>query len=150
MKRLSRAIALTSTLFVDVTDRGGKPYILHCLTVMNKVSHLGEIAMISAVLHDVIEDTHYTALMLNEAGFTKDEVEIVVLLSKLDGETYEDFIDRLIESGNKTAMKIKMADIEHNSDITRLKGVRDKDFERIKKYNKSYLRLKRALAELKC
>lgn len=149
MKRLSRAIALASMLFTHKTDRGGKPYILHCLTVMYGVEHLGQEAMIAAVLHDVIEDTHYTKQMLLDEGYTATEVIIVDLLSKPDDMSYEDFINRLVLSNNVTAIMIKMADIEHNSDVTRLKGIRDKDFDRIKKYHKAYLQLKNALELLR-
>lgn len=149
MKRLSRAIALASMLFTHKTDRGGKPYILHCLQVMYGVEHLGQEAMIAAVLHDVIEDTHYTDRMLLDEGYTATEVVIVDLLSKPDDMSYEDFIQRLVDSGNKIAIMIKMADIEHNSDVTRLKGIRDKDFDRIKKYHKAYLQLKDALELLR-
>jgi (p)ppGpp synthase/HD superfamily hydrolase len=61
---LARAIEIASKEFVNVTDKSGRPYILHCLWVMNKVRHLGDTYMIVAVLHDLIEDTHWTLEML--------------------------------------------------------------------------------------
>lgn len=60
MNSLSKAIAITSAAFVGKNDKGGQPYILHCLYVMDKVKHLGNEVMCAAVMHDLIEDTDCT------------------------------------------------------------------------------------------
>ena len=57
---LGRAIEIASVAFSRVQDKSGSPYILHCLWVMDRVRHLGEDAMIVAVLHDLVEDTDWT------------------------------------------------------------------------------------------
>lgn len=56
MNKLAQAIAFAANVFSEVTDKGGKPYILHCLRVMNSVDQNDEELMIIAVLHDVAED----------------------------------------------------------------------------------------------
>ena len=135
MGDLGKAIAIASTAFKDKKDKGGKPYILHCLHVMNKVSHLGEEAMIAAVLHDLVEDCSdegYTLLFLLKEGFSANVVRILTLLTHQKDVPYMDYIKAL--STDPIAKEIKKEDIKHNSDITRLKGLRKKDFDRLEKY----------------
>ena len=139
MKNLSKAIRITSQVFEDKLDRGGNPYILHCLHVMNEVKHLGEEAMISAVMHDVIEDTEVTFDDLYNEGFSQEVLLILQLLTHRKGTDYMAYIKAL--SVHPIAKEIKKADLRHNSDITRLKGVRQKDFDRLEKYSRAYLYL---------
>jgi len=137
---LDKAIAIAATAFTNVFDKGGTPYIMHCLHVMYKVRHLGVEAMIAAVLHDLIEDTTWTAEKLIETGFNPHTVNIIVLLTHRKGESYDDYIMRI--SVSPIARAIKMADLRHNSDAHRLKGLRPKDHDRITKYHKAYAFLK--------
>lgn len=64
MNLLAKAIKIAAEAFEDKTDKGGNPYILHCLYVMNKVAYLGEEAMIVGVLHDLLEDIEYKTIAL--------------------------------------------------------------------------------------
>lgn len=137
---LARAIALASKVFEDTYDKGGKPYILHCLWVMNKVRHLGTDYMIVAVLHDLIEDTDWNITSLTSMGFPWQILQPLILLTHKKEQDYEHYISHL--AGNKIAREVKLRDLEHNSKITRLKGLRNKDFERLIKYNKAYQYLK--------
>jgi (p)ppGpp synthase/HD superfamily hydrolase len=139
---LSKAIAIASKAHLNQTDRGGNPYILHPLWVMNKIRHLGEKYMIVAVLHDTLEDCdEITVEFLKNQGFNG---EILSALSFLNHDkskkTYEEYITKL--SKCRLAREVKLRDLEHNSKITRLKGLRGKDLERLKKYNKAYTYLK--------
>lgn len=136
MKRLDNAITLAAVAHGGQYDRGGKPYILHCIHVMQEVEHLGESAMICAILHDALEDTDLTVEDLRVAGLTKAEINVILTLTHTASHSYEEYIQEC----RKTTLSrlIKMADLRHNSDITRLKGVREKDFERMKKYHKAY------------
>lgn len=136
MATLDRAISIAAQAFEGKFDKGGQPYILHCLHVMNRVKRYGDQAMIAAVLHDLIEDTDWTAERLLEEGFDKQTVSLIVLLTHIDSEDYQDYIMRI--SNSKIAREIKMADLRHNSDIHRMKGLREKDFERLEKYHKAY------------
>lgn len=143
-KFLAKAIALASELFVDSTDRGNVPYIMHCLEVMNNVGNDPELKMIG-VLHDVVEDTHVTHKDLMIMGFSYRVLQALELLTHEEDVPYEDYIAAI--SGNRDAIIVKMADLTHNSDIRRLKGITEKDLARMKKYHTSYTFLKNALAE---
>ena len=134
---LDKAIEIAGTAFEGKHDRGGVPYVLHCLHVMHQVRHLGDEAMIAAVLHDLIEDSPlWTASRLLKEGFNPRTVEVITLVTHDDGETYMDYITRL--SISPVARTIKMADLRHNSDIHRMKGLKQKDFDRLAKYHKAY------------
>lgn len=145
MNKLALAISITAQAFEKKTDRAGKPYIMHCVRVMNTVKYLGEDAMCAAMMHDLVEDTNekskinYKLLNLINLGFSNDVVTWVDLLTHRDSVDYEHYIKRL--SFSKTATKIKLADIKDNSDITRLKGLTKKDFERMEKYHRSFIYL---------
>jgi (p)ppGpp synthase/HD superfamily hydrolase len=137
MKNLAKAIALTAKLFENKLDKGGQPYILHCLYVGEVDGD--ECVKCAAVMHDVIEDTAYTIEMLRCLGFSEKTLKILDLLTHEDGVDYMDYIKKL--STNQDAIKIKKRDLEHNSNITRLKGLRKKDFERLEKYHTAYVYL---------
>lgn len=143
---LAKAIAITSKAFEEVTDKSGKPYILHCLWVMDRVRHLGNDYMMAAVMHDLIEDTderseiNWTLDLLEDEGFPYEVVKALLYLTHDFDVDYMEYIHTLAE--NDIARAVKLRDLEHNSKITRLKGIRDKDVLRIKKYNTAYLYLK--------
>jgi (p)ppGpp synthase/HD superfamily hydrolase len=143
---LANAIALASRLFEQVFDKSDQPYILHCLEVRRNVMKYEDVDLeIGAVLHDVVEDTHYTLDMLRVEGYSERVVNIVDgLTRRFDiGESYDDFISRILNSQDD--IKVKMGDIQHNSLILRLKGIRKKDLDRAVKYNKAYYILKNHL-----
>ena len=145
MSKLGLAISIAAKAFENKVDKSGVPYILHCLTVMNKVRHLGEDVMICGILHDIVEDSdenseiNYTFAKLTELGFSDKVVGILHLLTHNKETPYDEYIKAIAVSKEATA--IKMADLEHNSDITRLKGLRKKDIDRIEKYHRAYVYL---------
>lgn len=136
---LDKAISITAQAFEGKFDKGGNPYILHCLTVMNAIKHLGEEAMCAAVMHDLVEDTDYTPKKLIELGFSNEVVTWVDILTHKQTDTYDIYIKSI--SLSKIATAIKLADLRHNSDILRMKGLRKKDFDRIEKYHRSFMYL---------
>lgn len=138
MATLDKAISIASQAFVGVFDKADRPYILHCLHVMHMVENGGgdDEQMIIAVLHDLIEDTAWTAEQLLEKGFSIRVVTALGCLTHLDKEPYDDYIRRV--ATNHDARMVKLADLRHNSDITRLKGLREKDFRRMEKYQRAY------------
>ena len=151
---LADAIALASEAHVDQLDKGGHPYILHPLAVMHKVRTFGLsiVDQASSVCHDVKEDCPAYDQRLKDIAVKYGEIRFYWLihnLSRFEGETYDEFIDRIIASEDEGLIIIKMCDIEHNSCITRLKGVGDKDFNRMKKYHRSFLKLQKALEDLR-
>ncbi len=133
---LGLAIAITAEAFKDVKDKGGNPYMLHCLRVMNGVSHLGEDVMCAAVMHDLVEDTEYTFNDLSKLGFNWKVTQTLGYLTHDPNDTYEEYIEKL--SVCKLSRKIKLADLRDNTDITRLKGLTKKDFMRMRKYHVAY------------
>lgn len=137
---LSKAIRIASVEFEGVFDKGGAPYILHCLWVMNKVRHLGYDYMIVAVLHDLIEDTDWNEEDLLNEGFPPHIVNAIISVTKDDKLTYMENIQRACI--NSIGCQVKLRDLEHNTKVTRLKGLEQKDFDRLAKYSKAYNYLK--------
>lgn len=141
MGTLNKAIAIASKAFENRNDKGGEPYILHCLRVMNGVNQFGKIAMICAVLHDLIEDcSEWSFARLTEEGFDSEVIVILQLLTHRKETDYMAYIRSL--AVHPIAKAIKKADLVDNSQITRLKGLRQKDHERIAKYFTAYEYLK--------
>ncbi len=124
-------------------DRGGAPYILHCLKVMHYTKSDDEEILCIAVGHDLFEDTKVTHVDLREAGVSDRVISGILAMTKMPGETYDEYKAKV--KGNKDSTLVKMADLRHNSDIRRLKGVTDKDIDRIAKYMKFFTELKESL-----
>jgi (p)ppGpp synthase/HD superfamily hydrolase len=99
--------------------------------------------MCIALGHDIIEDTKVTYYELNEAGFSERVIDGIWSLTKQHGQTYDEYKEQVF--ANKDAMRVKMCDLRHNSDIRRLKGVTEKDVARIAKYHQFYLEIKERL-----
>ena len=137
---LSRAISITATAFEGKLDRGGTPYILHCITVMTGVEHLGHKVMSAAVMHDLVEDTEWSIGDLREEGFDEEVLAILEKVTHLSTDSYDEYLDKVAVCPKARA--IKMADLDHNSLIHRMKGLREKDFERLAKYHRAYAFLK--------
>jgi len=138
---LGEVIALVAAAFKDKLDKGGQPYFLHCLHVMNKMDQDDHELMIIAVAHDLIEDTDYTlAGISHDLGFTDRCVVGISDLTHTEGVPYMEYIKRI--ALNPDARLVKMADLQHNSDIMRMKGLRKKDFDRLEKYHTAMAYLK--------
>jgi len=144
MNQLSKMLLLATTRHDGQFDKGGKPYILHCLKVMHYLKSDDEELLCIAIGHDLIEDTypHLNEGMraLCKEGFSNRIISGIVALTKVEGQTYERYKE--LVKANPDAVKVKMADLLHNTDIHRLKVVRPKDIERVEKYKKFYLELK--------
>lgn len=139
---LGTAIALAATAHEHQSDKAGKAYILHPLRMMMRLRTDDEELMAIAILHDVVEDCGMTPHILKEDyGMTDRVIHGVMALSKRAGERYlEDFIPRCAQ--NEDARRVKLEDLRDNSDITRLKGISEKDIERAKKYHEAFMYLK--------
>lgn len=143
-KLLAVAIQIAATAHMEQFDKQGKAYILHPLHLMHQFLFDTELAII-AVLHDVLEDSDVSLEYLQSFGFSDRVLSALVLLTHKDSEDYDKYIEGICT--NIDAIKVKRKDLKHNSDITRLKGVRPKDFERIAKYHKAFARLTKAKHE---
>ena len=129
---LSTAILIATNAHAGQFDKGGKPYILHPLRVTSFLKEDDEELQCIAVLHDVVEDTKTTWKDLIDAGMTPRVIGALKLLTKVPGQTLEEYKEGVFSSVD--AMKVKKCDLRHNSDIRRLKGVTQKDLERMAKY----------------
>ncbi|MBC7808371.1 MAG: GTP pyrophosphokinase [Akkermansiaceae bacterium] len=118
--------------------KDGTPYILHPLRLMTRANGYAE--QIVAVLHDTVEDTYLNLDILREEGFPKEIRNAVGALTRKDGETYEEFIERIAE--NPLATAVKLLDLYDNIDATRLPELGDKELQRIAKYHRAIVRLK--------
>ncbi|WP_438349963.1 HD domain-containing protein [Paenibacillus sp. FA6] len=114
-------------------DKGGNPYILHPIAVMNRVETIEE--KIVAVLHDVIEDTQVTFEQLREQGFSEEIIEAIHLLTRSEKDSYEKFIEKTIK--NRISRNVKIADIKENMNLTRIKEPTEIDYKRLEKYRKA-------------
>ena len=141
--QLAIAIALAATRHQEQFDKAGNPYILHTLKVMHYLRTEDQELMQIAVMHDLIEDTETTFQELIELGFSNRVIEGVRALTKMPGQSADEYFAAV--AANKDAIRVKLADLRHNSDIRRLKGITDKDIARMKKYHAMYLRLKALL-----
>lgn len=133
--QLEMAISLAVKHHANQKDKGGNPYIEHPLWVM--VHTTGYKCKIAAVLHDIVEDTDVTIEDLKIYGFDKEIVDAIRLLTKDKNSTYEEYIDSLFE--NPIAVKVKLKDLEHNMDLSRLlNGITEKDKKRNERYRNTY------------
>ncbi len=138
MPTLEDAIALAVASHRGQTDKAGQPYVLHPLRVMLRVD--GEHARMAAVLHDVVEDCGVTLDALRAQGYPEEVVSAVDALTKREGESYEQFVDRA--SAHPVARRVKLADVEDNMDIRRLRDVTEKDRARLARYVAAWHRLR--------
>ena len=133
MATLERAIAIAAEAHTGQVDKAGAPYILHPIRVMLRVPSIEE--KMTAVLHDVVEDTTITLDMLLAEGFPREVVRAVDALTKRSGETYEAFVARA--AMDPIGRSVKLADLAENSDLTRIQSPTTKDIERVEKYRRA-------------
>lgn len=136
---LNKMLVLATNAHDGQYDKAGKAYILHCLKVMHYLKSEDEELQCIALGHDLVEDTKVTYRDLSELGFSNRVIEGIRALTKQRGQTYDEYKVQVFSS--KDAMRVKVCDLRHNSDIRRLKGVTQKDVERIAKYHQFYLEI---------
>lgn len=133
MATLERAIALAAQAHAGQTDKAGQPYILHVLRVLMRVETNDE--RMVAAMHDMVEDCGWTAEKLRDEGFSESVVAGVLSVTRVEPETYEEFVLRA--GANPIGRKVKLADLADNSDLSRLQGVTDRDRMRLEKYRRA-------------
>jgi len=147
-KELELAIRIAVAAHKGQSDKAGLPYILHPLAVMNAVETIDE--KIVAVLHDAVEDSEELSIdgiRFDTRTYIVDSiskrcVDAILLLTKTDGVTYNDYINRVCE--NRLAAVVKKADIAHN--LSRLHNLKPEDRTRLaKKYTSAMELLQKVL-----
>lgn len=114
-------------------DKAGLPYIFHPIHLAEQMGDEQEV--IVALLHDVVEDTHISFNDLIKLGFPMGVIEALKLLTHHENDDYFTYIKGIAQ--NQLATKVKLADLKHNSDLSRLGVVGEKELERIHKYIKA-------------
>lgn len=125
-----RAMCLACAAHEGQQDKGGFPYIHHPLHVAERMTT--ELSTVTALLHDVVEDTDWTLERLQKEAFPEEVLEALALLTHKKGVPYLDYVRALRK--NPIAREVKLRDLRHNSDLSRLEKVTEKDMARVKKY----------------
>ncbi len=142
MSTLNVAVKMAQDAHIKQVRFDGSPYILHLFRVMSKQKT--ETCRIIAMLHDIVEDTPVGIQDLKNAGFDKEILDAVSLLTRDDSIDYDVYIKTKVCT-NKNAIQVKMADIEDNLNILEIPELKMKDFERLIKYHRCWWILKKAL-----
>jgi len=127
------ALKLCFEAHKEQVDKSGMPYVFHPFHLAEQMET--EETTIVALLHDLVEDTNYTIDDLVNMGFDKNVTDAISLMTHADGVDYMDYV-RMIKE-NPIAKAVKLADLKHNSDLTRLEAVHEKDIKRREKYLKA-------------
>ncbi len=132
-KLTKKALKLCFEAHKDQVDKTGLPYVFHPFHLAEQMTD--EYTTICALLHDVVEDTDYTIDDLKNMGFPIEVLEALKLLTHDPSVPYMDYVVAL--SDNEIAKSVKMADLRHNSDLTRLDVVDEWAIKRNEKYKKA-------------
>lgn len=138
-EKTKKAMKLCYEAHKDQVDKTGVPYVFHPFHVAEQMTD--EATTIVALLHDVVEDTDYTLEDLAAEGFGKDILEAVSLMTHEDDVPYLDYVAKLKD--NPIARAVKLADLAHNSDLSRIGKIDDETRERLEKYKKAIALLKK-------
>lgn len=133
MSTLERAISLAALAHEGQVDKAGAPYILHVLRVMMRLESPEE--RMAAALHDVVEDCGWTLERLRDEGFPEAVISGVDAVTRREPESYEEFVRRA--KADPIGRRVKWADLQDNSDLSRLPEVSDRDRERLEKYRRA-------------
>lgn len=115
----NKALKLCFEAHKNQVDKAGMPYVFHPFHLAEQMDD--EISTVCALLHDVVEDTHYTFNDLIDLGFPNEVIEVLTLLTHDPAVPYEVYVKKI--ATNPIAKKVKLADLKHNSDATRLTEV---------------------------
>ena len=127
------ALKLCFEAHKEQVDKSGMPYVFHPFHLAEQMNT--EETTIVALLHDLVEDTDYTIEELVDMGFDKSITDAIALMTHADNVAYMDYV-RAIKD-NPLAKTVKLADLKHNSDLTRLEIVDEKALSRREKYLKA-------------
>lgn len=129
-KDTKKALKICFDAHKNQTDKSGLPYVFHPFHLAEQMET--EETIIVALLHDVVEDTNVTLEDLEGEGFKSEIIEAIALMTHDDKTDYMDYV-RAIKN-NPIAKAVKLADLKHNSDLSRMDVIDEKVLERRKKY----------------
>jgi len=125
-----KALKLCFEAHKKQVDKSGMPYVFHPFHLAEQMQT--EETTVVALLHDLVEDTDYTIEDLVSMGFSKNITDAIALMTHADDVAYMDYVRRI--KNNPIAKVVKLADLKHNSDLTRLDVVDEKALKRKEKY----------------
>ncbi len=129
-KQTKKALTLCFEAHKDQMDKSGLPYVFHPFHLAEQMED--EVTTVVALLHDVVEDADWTLEGLEAEGFAPEVIAALRLLTHNDDTLYMDYVARI--KPDPIARAVKLADLRHNSDLTRLDAVDDKARRRQEKY----------------
>lgn len=132
-KLTKKALLISFAAHKEQKDKSGMPYVYHPFHLAEQMED--EASVCVALLHDVAEDTDTTVEDLKREGFPEEVTDALILMTHDDDVPYLDYVKKL--KHNPIARKVKLADLMHNSDLSRLDTVDDKALERVAKYKKA-------------
>ena len=131
------ALQIALNVHRNQLDKGGKPYINHPLEVSSKQTTVD--GKIVGLLHDVVEDSDITLEDLRNYGFSENIVSAIKVLTRISRENYFSYIKRV--KVNPLAAQVKLADLAHNKDLSRIPNPTETDIKRSEKYSKAIILL---------
>lgn len=132
-QKTKMALKLCFEAHKNQTDKSGMPYVFHPFHLAEQMKD--EETIIAALLHDVVEDTDYTIADLEKMGFPDNVLEALELLTHNDDTPYMEYVAKIKD--NPIAKAVKLADLDHNSDLSRLDVVDEKALKRREKYRQA-------------
>lgn len=133
MSDLTRAIVIAAEAHKGDLDKAGEMYVLHPLRVMMRMTT--EKKRITAVLHDLLEDTAWEAEDLRAEGFSEEILQALDHLTRREGEVYHLYVERAAQ--HPLARRVKKMDLEDNMDLSRLPNPTEEDLARVEKYRQA-------------
>ena len=128
-----KALKLCFEAHKEQTDKSGMPYVFHPFHLAEQMAD--EATTVVALLHDVVEDTELTFEDLEKQCFNDEIIKVLMLLTHEKSVPYMEYVREIKK--NKIATKVKLADLKHNSDLSRLSVIDEKALERKAKYEKA-------------
>lgn len=127
------ALKLCFAAHKNQIDKSDMPYVFHPFHLAEQMQD--EETTIVALLHDVIEDTDYSIEDLRKMGFSERVLAAIALMTHAPEVSYMDYVAKI--KTNPIAKAVKLADLRHNSDLSRLNEVTPQDEARAEKYKKA-------------
>ena len=131
--KTKKALKLCFEAHKEQVDKSGIPYVFHPFHLAEQMQT--EETTVVALLHDLVEDTDYTIEDLTSMGFEKNITDAIALMTHADDVPYMDYVREI--KNNPIAKAVKLADLKHNSDLTRLDVIDEKALCRREKYLKA-------------
>ena len=136
-EQTKKALKLCFEAHKDQVDKSGMPYVFHPFHLAEQMTD--ELTTIVALLHDVVEDTDFTLDDLQVMGFPAEAIDALRLLTHDPAVPHMEYVAKIKQ--NPIATAVKLADLRHNSDLTRLNATDEKVLARVEKYRQAIMLL---------